>query len=156
MKLITVWKIFPAVIINSKPNISASGTTNGFLIRLKEQKPEDMALTLSHELIHVKQFYVLALYILGCMTLASVFSTWYLTLIIPAVLWWISSYAIFIRESAAYAESARCYVARGENENVIINKLAAVLDNSSLYSENKTFDEIKAQIYKRYKDKHIF
>ena len=156
MKLTTVWGIFPVVITYAKIDSTADGTAYGPFIKLADDTVDDQKVTLAHELVHAKQFYSLLLYIIVVASLATVFNLFILSLLVPLILWRMSKHATLVLESAAYGESARQFVARGQEENKVISRLATILDQSELYKVNKSYDTIKKRIFARYKDKRIF
>jgi len=157
MKIDTVWGIFPVFLIDIPISSSAQGTTNACVIRLKYNKdPKESLIVYLHERVHVKQFYAMMLAVGLSVALAAFISMWFLLAVGIILLWWVTPHAEYCKETAAYAETARQYVSLGEDKDDIITTVAHIFDNSDLYRENKTFDQIRARIETRFYDKRIF
>lgn len=156
MKLRTVWGVLPAIIFDAKPTQSLDGATSGIFVTMAPAPEKEYEMTLAHELVHVKQNYVMFGVIVLSGILSAMVSVAFLAAILALTVWRLTPNATFVLECAAYAETVRQKVAAGATEQAAIASTAAVLDNQPFYRENATLEQITKQISQRYADKRIF
>jgi hypothetical protein len=156
MRIKTVWGVFPAFIVDRPLGHSLDGETIGPVVFMAPTSTVVYNTTLAHELVHVKQNYVMFAFIVLCAALAYFVSPVFLLGSLALGVWRLTAKATFILECAAYGESVRQMRDNGTAPPAALLSTARILADTPFYKQNATFGQILKQITKRYIDNRIF